>query len=58
MLPPTGRRGGSWNRRGKGYEPDASHACNVYSLLSGWFEPLEMSIEESRRAREGLIVGG
>ena len=42
----------------KGYEPDASHACNVYSLLSGWFEPLEMSIEESRRAREGLIAGG
>jgi predicted ATPase len=22
----------------KGHEPDASHACNVYSLLSGWFE--------------------
>jgi predicted ATPase/signal transduction histidine kinase len=40
------------------YEPDTSHARLVVSLLESWFQPLELGIEESRRAREGLLAGG
>jgi signal transduction histidine kinase len=41
-----------------GYEPDSSHARNVLSLLTCWFEPVEDTVETSRQAREGLIAGG
>ncbi|XVV15006.1 AAA family ATPase [Actinoplanes sp. CA-131856] len=40
------------------YEPDTSHARLVVSLLQSWFEPVENSIQESLRAREGLLAGG
>jgi signal transduction histidine kinase len=30
----------------------------VVSLLNSWFEPVENSIEESQRARAGLLAGG
>jgi signal transduction histidine kinase len=42
----------------RAYEPDTSHARLVVSLLDSWFEPVENSIEESLRAREGLLAGG
>jgi signal transduction histidine kinase len=42
----------------RGYEPDTSHARLVVSLLDSWFEPVENSIQESLRAREGLLAGG
>ncbi len=42
----------------RAYEPDTSHAHLVLSLLEPWFEPVENSIEESERAREGLLAGG
>lgn len=41
-----------------GYEPDSSHARNVLSLLTCWFEPVEATVEVSTRAREGLLAGG
>ena len=42
----------------RAYEPDTSHARLVVSLLDPWFEPVENSIQESLRAREGLLAGG
>jgi signal transduction histidine kinase len=42
----------------RAYEPDTSHARLVVSLLDSWFEPAENSIQESLRAREGLLAGG
>ena len=42
----------------RGYEPDTSHARLVVSLLDSWFEPIENGVQESLRAREGLIAGG
>jgi signal transduction histidine kinase len=42
----------------KGYEPGVSDARIVYGIMCGWFEPLDNSIEQSRRAMEGLIAGG
>ena len=42
----------------RAYEPDTSHARLVVSLLDPWFEPVENSISESLRAREGLLAGG
>jgi signal transduction histidine kinase len=42
----------------RAYEPDTSHARLVVSLLDSWFEPVENSIQESLRAREGLLAGG
>ncbi|XVU28029.1 AAA family ATPase [Actinoplanes sp. CA-054009] len=42
----------------RSYEPDTSHARLVVSLLQSWFEPVENSIQESLRAREGLLAGG
>src|SRR6185437_9112855 len=41
-----------------GYEPDSSHARNVLSLLTCWFEPVETTVEVSTEAREGLLAGG
>ncbi|HEY7279297.1 MAG TPA: AAA family ATPase [Trebonia sp.] len=41
-----------------GYEPDSSHARNVMSLLTCWFEPVETTVEVSTQAREGLLAGG
>jgi predicted ATPase/signal transduction histidine kinase len=41
-----------------GYEPDSSHARNVLSLLTCWFEPVEAAVEASTQAREGLLAGG
>jgi predicted ATPase/signal transduction histidine kinase len=42
----------------RGYEPDSSHARNVMSLLTCWFEPVETTVEVSTQAREGLLAGG
>jgi len=42
----------------RSFEPGASHARVVVSLLNSWFEPVENSIEESQRARAGLLAGG
>jgi signal transduction histidine kinase len=42
----------------RGYEPDTSQARFLFSLLAGWFEPVENSVQASQRAREGLIMGG
>jgi signal transduction histidine kinase len=39
-------------------EPGTSHARHTVSLLASWFEPVENSIEESQRARAGLLAGG
>ena len=40
------------------YEPGASQARFIFSVLCCWFEPAENSVREGRRAREGLIAGG
>ena len=42
----------------RGYEPETSQARFLLGLLMWWFEPLEDSVEEARRAHEGLIGGG
>ena len=42
----------------RGYEPGTSHARNVFSLVSCWFEPFENAVTQSRQALEGLIAGG
>ena len=42
----------------RGYEPETSQVRFLLGLLMWWFEPLENSVEESRRAHEGLISGG
>ncbi|NMO50055.1 AAA family ATPase [Actinoplanes sp. TBRC 11911] len=42
----------------RSYEPDTSHARLAVSFLTSWFEPVENSIQESLRAREGLTAGG
>ena len=42
----------------RSYEPDTSHARLVVSLLDPWFKPVENSLQESLRAREGLLAGG
>ena len=42
----------------RGYEPETSQARFLLALLMWWFEPLENSVEEARRASEGLISGG
>jgi predicted ATPase/signal transduction histidine kinase len=41
-----------------GYEPETSMARVVLSFFSCWFEPLESSVEQAKRAREGLIKAG
>ncbi|WP_164842630.1 protein kinase domain-containing protein [Actinoplanes solisilvae] len=40
------------------FEPETSHARLVVSFLESWFEPVEKSVQESLRAREGLVAGG
>ncbi|HTQ67797.1 MAG TPA: AAA family ATPase [Solirubrobacteraceae bacterium] len=42
----------------RGYEPETSHVRFFFSGQSCWFEPIENSLDEARRAREGLIAGG
>jgi predicted ATPase/signal transduction histidine kinase len=42
----------------RGYEPETSMARVVFSFFSCWFEPLEISVEQAKRAREGLIKAG
>ena len=42
----------------RGYEPETSAARCVFSYFSCWFEPLESSVEQAKRAREGLIKAG
>ncbi len=42
----------------RGYEPGTSHARYMFCTLCFWFEPIENSVHECRRAREGLIAGG
>ncbi len=38
----------------RGYEPDTSQARFVFSRFSCWFEPLEISVQQAKRAYEGL----
>ena len=42
----------------RGYEPETSLARFVVSYFGCWFEPLEVSIQQAKRAREGLVKGG
>jgi signal transduction histidine kinase len=42
----------------RGWEPGASQARFLFSVLCCWFEPVENSVREGQRAREGLIAGG
>ena len=40
------------------YEPGASQARFIFSVLCCWFEPVENGVREGQRALEGLIAGG
>ncbi|MDT5235993.1 MAG: hypothetical protein QOF47_1980, partial [Mycobacterium sp.] len=42
----------------RGYEPDASHARFLFSVLCSWFEPVEHCVQAGQLARDGLITGG
>jgi GAF domain-containing protein len=42
----------------RGYEPGASQARMIFAGLSFWAEPIENSVHQGQRAREGLIAGG
>ncbi|GAA5114802.1 AAA family ATPase [Pseudonocardia adelaidensis] len=42
----------------RGYEPETSHARFLFALLAWSFEPIEVGVQEFRRARDGLIAGG
>ncbi|MET7401340.1 AAA family ATPase [Dactylosporangium sp. NPDC005572] len=42
----------------RGYEPYTSQARFMLAVVGGWFEPIEHSLHDARRAREGLIAGG
>jgi predicted ATPase/GAF domain-containing protein len=42
----------------RGYEPGTSNARAFFALFSCRAEPIENSINEAQRAREGLIAGG
>jgi predicted ATPase/signal transduction histidine kinase len=42
----------------RGYEPGTSQVRGLFTIFSCWAEPIENSIPESLRAREGLIAGG
>jgi predicted ATPase/signal transduction histidine kinase len=42
----------------RGYEPGTSQVRMLCALLSCWTEKIENSVEESQRARQGLIAGG
>ena len=42
----------------RGYEPGTSQARGRFAILSCWAEPIENSVRQGQRAREGLIAGG
>ena len=43
----------------RGYEPDTSQARFLNAMVEGlWFEPLEETVRQAERAREGLLQGG
>jgi len=43
----------------RGHQPETSQARFLYALgVCPWFEPLEDSVSEALRAREGLVLGG
>jgi signal transduction histidine kinase len=42
----------------RSYEPDTSKARLLFAHLSCWVEPIQNSVHEAQRAREGLIAGG
>ena len=42
----------------RGYEPGTSQARMQFAALSFWAEPIENSVHQVQRAREGLIAGG
>ncbi len=42
----------------RGYEPGTSQARGMFAVLSCWAEPIENSVRQGQRAREGLIAGG
>ncbi|HZN77486.1 MAG TPA: diguanylate cyclase [Micromonosporaceae bacterium] len=43
----------------RGHQPETSQARFLYALgVCPWFEPLEDSVSQALRAREGLILGG
>ncbi len=42
----------------RGYEPGTSQARWLFAIGCQWFEPLEDSVRQGQRAREGLILGG
>jgi signal transduction histidine kinase len=42
----------------RGYKPATSQARMQFAALSFWAEPIENSVHQSQRAREGLIAGG
>jgi signal transduction histidine kinase len=42
----------------RGWEPGASQARFLFSVLCCWCEPVENGVREGQRAREGLIAGG
>ena len=42
----------------RGYEPESSTPRTLLALLGWWFEPLELSVDDARQAREGFIGGG
>ena len=42
----------------RGYEPETSTPRFLLALLAWWFEPLEDSVDEARRAKEEWIGGG
>ncbi len=42
----------------RGYEPGTSQARMRFAFLSCWAEPIENSVHQGQRAREGLIAGG
>ena len=42
----------------RGYEPETSQARFLFTVMMWCSEPFENSVEEARRAKEGLISGG
>jgi len=43
----------------RGWEPETSQARFIYALsVAPWFEPLQQSVLQARRAHEGLLQGG
>jgi signal transduction histidine kinase len=42
----------------RGYEPGTSQVRGLFTIFNCWAEPVENSVQEGQRAREGLIAGG